>query len=119
MQATTGNIDEDIDAAVIRDDFLKSSLHIGLPGNIQGDETCLFSPCLDFGGNLFPAIFIYIQDYYNMILPGQMFRHRLANSRCSTGYHGNLVHKPFLSGSLDCCFYEPYLKSETSVKARA
>ena len=34
MQAAAGNVDEDIDAAVIRDDFLKSFLHVGFPGHI-------------------------------------------------------------------------------------
>src|SRR5262249_53900939 len=60
MQAATGDVDEDIDTAMIRDDSLKSLLYIRFPGYIQGDEHCLFATRPNFGRDLFPAFFIYI-----------------------------------------------------------
>ena len=79
MQAAAGNVDENIDAAVIRDDFLKGFLHVGFSGHIQADERCLFAAPLDFGCDLFSTFLIYVQDHYSIIVPSQMLCYRLSN----------------------------------------
>ena len=79
MQATTGDVDEDINGAVIRNDFLKSFLHIGFPSHIQADERRLLALALEFGRDLFPAFFIYIQDHYSKVVPGQTLYYCLSN----------------------------------------
>ena len=77
MQAAAGNIDEDIDAAVIRDDFLKSFLHVGFPGHIKSYERCLFSATADFGCDLLSTLLVYIENHY-----GQIVRARRSTTAC-------------------------------------
>ncbi len=70
MQATTGNIDEDIEPAVIRDDLLKSFLHVGFPGHVESYECCLFAAAPDFGCDLFSTFLVYVQNHYGIVVPG-------------------------------------------------
>src|SRR5262249_35798730 len=79
MQAPAGDVDEDIDAAVIRDDSLKSFLHVDFLGHIQGDERRLLAVALESVRDLFPAFFSYVQDCYDKIVSSQAFRYRLSN----------------------------------------
>jgi hypothetical protein len=78
MQAGTGNVDEDIDAAVIRDDFLKSVLHVGFPCHIESHEHRLFAASLDFGCELVSPFLIYVQNHHSEVVPNQTFNYSLS-----------------------------------------
>jgi hypothetical protein len=79
VQAPTGNVDEDIDAAVIRDDFLKGLLNIGFSGHIQSDKPCLSAAFLNFGCDSTAAFLVDIENHDGAVVPGQTLGNRLAN----------------------------------------
>jgi hypothetical protein len=79
MQAAAGDVDEDIDAAVIQDDLLKSFFYVGFPGYIQADARRLFASPLDFGCDLFSTVLIHVQNHYSKIVPGQTLYYCLSN----------------------------------------
>ena len=70
MQTAAGNVDESIEAAVIRGDFLKSFLNVGFSRHIEGDERYLFAALSEFGCDLISTFLVYIQDHYSEIVPG-------------------------------------------------
>ena len=80
MKAASGDIDEDIDAAVIGDDFLKSFLHVGFSGHIELYECYLylFAASLDFGRELVSPFLIYVKNHHSEVVPNQTFNYSLS-----------------------------------------
>jgi hypothetical protein len=96
VHAAPRNVDEGVDAPVIRDNFLKSLIDLGFSGYVQTDKRGFFTEALDFGGSLFSAFFINIKDHCTKVISRQTFRYRSTNTGRSTRDNRDPVHKQLL-----------------------
>jgi hypothetical protein len=101
VQAAAGDVDQDIDAAAIRDYFLKDPLHVGLAGNVKPDERRLFAALLNSGSYALAAFVVDVQNDCAEIFFRETLDHRSPNPRRGAGHDCNFAHTQLLPNKFD------------------
>jgi hypothetical protein len=73
VHAAAGDVDQNVDAAMVRNNFLKAGLYVYFLRHVEANECRLLASALEFGRYLPSTFFIDVENQGSEIVPNEAF----------------------------------------------